>query len=384
MGLNLTKRSGSPYWYIRGSIKGIKIFESTGISHSDKARPSKIAEDYRDKRAHDIEHASVYGRTHSATFLDAAASYLEAGGSPRFLGDFDKLTGNWSGLVGKLGSKPLKDLNQSDLNGVAAEMYPDCRPETVNRQFWTPFIAVWNHASKGNNPLCQQVTWQRPHVTHKAKPRKGVDYKDAITFINACDWHAAKILFFLFWTGCRPEEAFTLLGDSVNPKQKWVAIETTKTDVPRGVPLHKALIPLLTFEKERGGHVFLSHLGKPYASRKKYNKAGRLLVQGGGQIKSAVSTAQQKTGLDIVPYNARHTVSTYLIWPGGVNSMIKDEILGHADASDMSKYYVHLPRQPLIDAINVLPDPRKLGLREDLWKVCKIRAMAENAYVKTK
>lgn len=384
MGLTLTKRSGSPYWYLRGTIKGIKIFESTGIPHSDKTRASKIAQDYRDKRTTELENASVYGRTHAATFLDAAASYLEAGGSPRFLGDFDQRTGKWSGLVGKLGSESLNSLSQSYLNEVATEMYPDCKPETINRQFWTPFIAVWNHASKGNHPLCQQVSWQRPRVPHRSKPRKGVDYKDAIAFINACDWHAAKILFFLFWTGCRPEEAFTLMAESINPEQKWAAIETTKTNVPRGVPLHDALIPLLSFEKDRGGHIFLSRLGKPYATRKKYNKAGRLLIQGGGQIKTAVGTAQLETGLDIVPYNARHTVSTYLIWPGGISPMLKDEILGHADASDMSKYYVHLPRQPLIDAINVLPDPRKLGLREDLWNVCKIRAMAENAYFKSK
>jgi len=130
--------------------------------------------------------------------------------------------------------------------------------------------------------------------------------------------------------------------------------------------------------------VFLSDRKQPYASRKKYNKAGRLLVQGGGQIKTAVNTAREETGLSIVPYNARHTVSTYLVWPGGVHPHVKDEILGHADAADMSKYYVHLPRKPLIDAINVLPDPRKMGLREDLWKPSKIRAMAKTAYRKVK
>lgn len=384
MGLTLTKRKGSPFWYVRGTVKGIPIFESTGISHADKSRPSKIAEDYRDNRAQEIEHVSVYGRAHSATFLDAATSYLEAGGSPRFLGEFDERTGKWSGLVGKIGGKTLKSLDQSDLNRAAAEMYPDCLAETINRQFWTPFIAVWNHASKGNNPLGPEVKWQRPYIPKKPKPRKDVSYEDAIAFINATSWPVAKILFFLFWTGCRPDEVFSLMSDDIDPTHRWAAIPAGKTDVPRGIPLHEALIPLLTIEKEHGGHMFLSIYGRPYASKKVYNKAGRLLKQGGGQMKTAIKAATDRTGIKIIPYNSRHTVSTYLIWPGGVNPHIKDEILGHADADDMSKYYTHLPRQPLIDAINVLPDPRTMGLREDLWLPCKIRASSKNAYRKTK
>lgn len=224
--------------------------------------------------------------------------------------------------------------------------------------------------------MCQPVVWQRPRVKKWTKPRTSVDYEDAIKLINACDWHAAKILFFLFWTGCRPEEAFNLTAEHVYPDDRWAAIIQTKTEVPRGIPLHEALIPLLTFEKARGGHIFLSPLGSPYAPRKKYNKAGRLIENGGGQIKTALRTARRKSGTTIMPYNARHTVSTYLIWPGGVNPYIKDEIIGHVDADDMSKYYVHLPRAPLIEAIGKLPDPREMGLREDLWLDTKICSRA--------
>jgi integrase/recombinase XerD len=382
MGLTITKKSGSPNWYIRGTVKGVSIFESTGIPHANKSRPPQIVEDYRDSRVSEIQDQKVYGRSHTATFLDAAVLYLETGGSPRFLGTLDPESGRWSGLVGKIGDKRLKDLDQGSLNRAASELYPKCSAQTINRQFWTPFIAVWKNASKGNNPLCQEAVWQRPRITRKSAPRAAVDYQQVITFINGCDWHAAKILFFLFWTGCRPEEAFLLTTENVFPVQNWAAITATKTDVPRGIPLHPALLPLLKIECERPGHVFLNDRGTPYASRKKYNAAGRLMVQGGGQIKTAVRTAREATGIEIVPYNARHTVSTYLIWPGGVNPHVKDEILGHADADDMSKYYVHLPRQPLIDAIKVLPDPRKMGLREDLWKPSKIRTKSSTAYRK--
>jgi integrase len=88
--------------------------------------------------------------------------------------------------------------------------------------------------------------------------------------------------------------------------------------------------------------------------------------------------ARKNTGLDITPYTARHTVSTNLIWPCGVGEIVKDEILGHAGTNDMSKHYTHLPRQPLIDAINKLPWPD--GLRADLIEPDKIRAMHKETY----
>ena len=56
--------------------------------------------------------------------------------------------------------------------------------------------------------------------------------------------------------------------------------------------------------------------------------------------------------------------------------MLKNEILGHASENEMSRHYTHLPRKPLIEAINQLPYPT--GLREDLINPCKIRAEHEN------
>ena len=55
--------------------------------------------------------------------------------------------------------------------------------------------------------------------------------------------------------------------------------------------------------------------------------------RGGGQIKSAIRGARERTGVtDIAPYTARHTVSTQLVI-NGVHPHIKDQILGHAVAT---------------------------------------------------
>ncbi len=378
MGLKLTKKKGSQYWYVRGTVLGVEIFESTKIPHGEKARPPAVAEAYRLKREGELQNAEVYGRKHDATYLDLALSYLQAGGSPRFLGECKD--GAWTGLIGKMKDKALRKIDQQYLDACASELYPGCAPQTVNRQFWTPFIATWNHGTEGRNPLCSPVKWTRPRIPKKPRPRTDVPYESVIRFINECELPVAKILFFLFWTGARPEEAFTLTAEHAFPEQRWASLTKTKTDMPRGIPLHPCLIPLLTYEKEqaandkdRAGHIFVSRLNKPYAERKTFNETGRLFKQGGGHMKTGIKAAQRRSGLQVTPYNARHTVATYLIWPGNVEPRLKDEITGHASTEDMTNYYVHLPRAPLIDAIKVLPDPRKMGLREDLWKPSKIR-----------
>jgi hypothetical protein len=53
--------------------------------------------------------------------------------------------------------------------------------------------------------------------------------------------------------------------------------------MPGGVSLNRGLIPMLKIEKARSGNVILHRRGKPYASRNKYNKIGRLMQQGVGK-----------------------------------------------------------------------------------------------------
>ena len=77
--LKLVQRPKSPNWVMRGTLRTIRIEESTGVS--DK----RIAQEIRAKRESEILTESVYGRRATATFAQAALSYLEAGGNKRFL-----------------------------------------------------------------------------------------------------------------------------------------------------------------------------------------------------------------------------------------------------------------------------------------------------------
>jgi hypothetical protein len=79
MALRLVRRPKSPYWIIRGTVRGCRVEESSGT------RERKIAEEIRAKREAEILAESVYGRRIIATFAQAALSYMEKGGSKRFL-----------------------------------------------------------------------------------------------------------------------------------------------------------------------------------------------------------------------------------------------------------------------------------------------------------
>src|SRR5262249_48619694 len=77
--IRIVRRPKSPHWIMRGTLRGIRLEESTGTD--DK----RAAEEIRAKREAEILAESVYGRRVTATFASAALSYLENGGSKRFL-----------------------------------------------------------------------------------------------------------------------------------------------------------------------------------------------------------------------------------------------------------------------------------------------------------
>lgn len=69
----------SPYWYVRGTVAGVIVSEST------KTADRGLAEQYRQKREREIYEEAVLGRVRPATFADAVTAYLEHGKSGRFL-----------------------------------------------------------------------------------------------------------------------------------------------------------------------------------------------------------------------------------------------------------------------------------------------------------
>jgi integrase/recombinase XerD len=340
LSLKLTRRKGSDHWYVRGTVRKQSVFESTGTD--DK----KAAEEIRIKREARLLTDSIHGKESSITFFEAAVSYMAAGGSPRFLGE--EVDGKWTRLLGHFETTVLRTITQDDLDAAADKLYPGTQYDTRNRQCYTPFIAVWNHALPDN-----ARKWKRPKKPKgtnvaRLKPiragTKPVTYERASDFVLAMSPAPAMIMTALFYTGMRPIEVFVLSDEMVNLSGRWITLANSKIGEPRGIPIHEFLLPLFAPLVERGGILFRSPLGTPYPVREDIS----------GQMKTAIGNARRRSGITgISPYTAWHTVSTQLVI-NDVHTHTKDQILGHA-VDDMSRRYTSVPQEPLLKAINTLP-----------------------------
>lgn len=346
MPLRLVKRKGSDHWYIRGTVRGKSVFETTGTD--DK----KAAEQILIKRDAQLLEESIHGRTATITFAEAASSYIASGGSPRFLGEFKNE--KWTGLIGEFGTRKLNTITQSDLDAAATKLFPAAQYMTKNRQCHAPFISVWNHAVR--NKWADPRQWVRPRkpkgtmlkFTQK-KVRAGtkpVGYDRAAEFVLAMSPSPAMLMTAFFYTGMRPIELFTLEAEQVSIKNRCITLQASKSGEEREVPMHEFLVPLFTGLCKRGGFLFRTPRGEPYEPKE----------DGGGQMKTAINGARRRSGIkDIAPYTGRHSVSTQLVI-NGVHQFVKDQIMGHAKpTNDMSRHYTNVPRPQLLEAINTLP-----------------------------
>lgn len=332
--LGLAKRGA--IWYARGMICGVTVYQSTKTDNRAEAL----------KVLRQIEDHYILGMHRQRTFAEACEAYVRYGGENTYL----------PRLVARLGEKTLGSIRQTDLDDVASALFGHCTRETQNRQAYTPFIAVWNHAV--GNEWATARTWRRPRkpkgtAVRVAQTRSGttpVPYTRAWQFVSAMSPAAAMVMTMLFYTGMRPIEVFALKCDDVQVEERWITVRASKTGEPRGVPMHELLVPLLSKLKLRGGSVFRTSRGTSYPVT-----STRVKGQLSGQIASArrrLVTIQTPIG-DVSPYTARHTVSTQLV-VAGVHPHIKDQILGHA-VDGMSRHYTNVPQAPLIEAINRLP-----------------------------
>ncbi len=343
MGLKKYKRG--EYWWISGTVHGQTIRESTKTDNPEAAETIRI------KRESQLVSDHLYGAKATRTFAQAVESYLEAGGDNRFIGSEEK------GLLAFFFGDKLSDIKQNDLQKAAKKLYPTAQPETINRQLFTPFIAVWNHAVK--NDWAEMRMWQRPRkvkgtMAGRDKPTRSgttpVEYEHAAKFVAAMSPAPAMVMTALFYTGMRPIELFSLSANDVDVDKQWISLNKSKTGEPRGIPIHDFLVKLFSSLCEHDGILFRTHKGEPY----------ELIEGAGGQIKGAVKGARKRTGIkDVSPYTGRHTVSTQLV-VNGIHPHVKDQILGHA-VDSMSRHYTHVPQAPLIEAINTLPVP-------DVWR----------------
>ncbi len=287
MPLDLKRRPKSPYWIIRGTLRGIRVEESTGTS--DK----RIAEEIRAKREAEILAESVYGRRATSTFAAAALSYLENGGSKRFTAP----------VISHFGTTPLGKIDQDAIDKAARKLYPDAGPATRDRQCYAIASAILHHAAQRG--WCAKPIIQRPKLPEGRI--RWITIEEVDRLLAACSDHLRPLVTFMLYTGARTGEALWLDWRDVDLARAHITFPKTKNGDARGVPLHPRAVAALANLKGRTGEVFRKPNGKPYSRPKRADD-----TSAGTRIKTAFGGACRRAGIvDFHPHDCRHTWATW-------------------------------------------------------------------------
>jgi integrase len=332
MALKLVRRKGGKIWYVSGSVRGTRYFESTRTSSRQHA------EAFRVKREREILDGTYLVGT-ATLFAEAVTVYLEKGGEGRYL----------TPLIERLGARRLADIRPAEVSELARQLFPHAKPSTVARQFYTPLNAVMRAAHRAQlGPL---VRFEPPRV--KREPVTYADDRWLERFFAAAPFRVAAIVLFMTLTGARVSEACRLAPDDVDLDRGEAILRRTKSGRSRRVPLAPVLVEALRraereLVKDIDGEVRLFG----YASRWSVNQA--------------IERVCRRAGLPYLSSHkaGRHAFAARLLAQGQSLKLVQDAG-GWATIQMVSEVYGHLEQQAIDDAVRqaarslpALPGPK--------------------------
>lgn len=267
----------TPFFYIRGTHLGVGINQSAGTS--DRRLAAKLLRQIE----RDIEGGKI--RPFGMTFGQAALSYLQSGRSRQYLAP----------LIRHFGETQISAIDQTAVDNAASVLYPSRSPATLNRQVFTPLLAVINHADPEHT-----LKLRRPKVG--AARTLFLDRKQAKALLGAMKPKLRRLATFLLYTGCRVGEACALRWETVNLKDGIAYIPQTKGGEPRAAHLPPLVVKDLGRIGPKVGRVF------GYASRFSVEPRWR--------------AAAARAGLPwATPHVLRHTWATWMRRYGGADGI---------------------------------------------------------------
>ncbi len=214
----------SPNWYIRGTVAGIGICESTGTADRDQA------EAYRIKREGEVYKAGALGIEKPGTFAAAVRAYLEAGGERRFM----------MPLLTYFKEMPLNRIDQAAIDRAAHELFPGTKASTRIRQVYTPMGAVLKRAAKARMPGAVYAPLEKPKVEKVPVQRANADHLARL--LPHCGANLKAWVLVSSQTGLRASEMIRQRRADYELRTGWVAIGMTKNGEPALVPISEAAL----------------------------------------------------------------------------------------------------------------------------------------------
>lgn len=238
----------SQNWFVRGTVAGVIVFESTGTA--DKGQ----AERYRLKREREVYDAARLGEVKPATFADAVTVYLNKGKGTRFLAQ----------LLDHFKETPLPDIGQVEIDEAARTLYPNAKASTLNRQVYGPMVAVLRSAVRAKLPGASVPMIDRRQET---KPEiTPADDQHLDKLLPHLPGRLAALVLLMTYTGLRTGEALRVREQDI--RDGFALVGRTKNGEPRMVPLPEG------WEYPEGGWRMTTTVGFGKALRRAHKAAG--------------------------------------------------------------------------------------------------------------
>lgn len=329
MPLSLRKRNG--IWRARGSVPERQADGTIGfrrIEQSARTGDRKRAIAF----AAALERAAYQRAHHPApkpetSFAEAAVTYMETTDVKRFVAP----------LLHHFRYTPLSEMDQDAVNGAARALYPGCSAATINRQVFTPVLAIINMAAEQGR--CAKPCLKRPRG-HDAVPQlsvPGEDWFDRV--LPHCTPKLAALIVFLTLAGRRVTEATDLLPRDWDQKTGQVVIGRTKS----GEPIVAAMPDLAAV------YLRTKYRAQHRPSRKLFGFDNR------GNVYRGLRKACAAAKVEYVPPHrfGRHAFATRLLANGRSLKHVMDAG-GWATIKQPAMRYGHLERSEVAEDVRLL------------------------------
>ena len=246
--LKIVRRGKKGIFQITGTVGGERYRESTGTDSEPHAQVLLA------RRQNEALDRAVWGAKRTTLFAESISLYLEQGGEAQFTGK----------LLERFGAHRMSDITQADVLRFAKEAYPNSGPEGVDRQVFTPLIAIFRAAHAAG--MCELPSFKRP----KKPEREAVRYADdeyVARLIPACNVRLKGAVLLISYTAARASEASRVVDADVDWRAETVLLRKTKGGRPRLVALAPMVVEALLPLRGTVGPLF------GYASRFTLNQA---------------------------------------------------------------------------------------------------------------
>jgi integrase len=229
-------------WYIKGTVRGVAVDESTGL------RDFEAADAIRVKREKELLDEAVHGKVAVTTFAEAYVNYIKS--RPDGGGSMAK---HFPKLLEDLGDKRCSELTNKFVRDYAIARCPDLKGCSRNAIVIEPVRAVLRRAAF--DELCAMPAIETfPNDRSKVK---GAPPKVVEEFISRCsDVRLRTFVALIRTTGCRAIDALRLRSEDIDYDVGTALFRKTKNGNERSAPVAALLALFRSFEHDTSGTVF--------------------------------------------------------------------------------------------------------------------------------